>query len=282
MNMSIHGHTSVAALALALAITGLGPACAKPATAADAATDTVASAAASPAAQAYILGPQDVVEVELLGQGDFHVRAPVATDGSILLPYLGKVTAANKTCDQLGSEISQALEAGGFYAHPVLSVQIVSYASRYVTVLGEVGAPGLVPIDRNYHLSDILARVGGVKDGAADFLVVRSAKGDEHRFLISTLATGGVADDPLVEPGDKVFSPKAALFYVSGQVKTPGAYPMADGMTVRMAIGRGGGITDLGTDRSVTVRDPTGNRRHVRLDDKIAAGDVIVVGERIF
>jgi polysaccharide export outer membrane protein len=57
---------------------------------------------------------------------------------------------------------------------------------------------------------------------------------------------------------------------------------MADGMTVRMAIGRGGGLSDLGTDRAVTVRDPAGNRLHLRLDDKIAPGDVIVVGERLF
>lgn len=266
--MSIRGRMYLAAAAVALALTGPGP---------SAAADT-----STAAGQAYILGPQDVVEVELLGQGDFHVRAPIGTDGSILVPYLGKVTAAEKTCGQLSAEIAQALEAGGFYAHPVLSVQIVSYASRYVTVLGEVGVPGLVPIDRAYHLSDILARVGGVKDGAADYLVVRTTDGVEHRYLISALATGGASDDPLVAPGDKIFSPKAALFFVSGQVKTPGAYPIADGMTVRMAIGRGGGVSDLGTDRAVTVRDPTGNRLHLRLDDKIAPGEVIVVGERLF
>ena len=269
--MGIRGRTCLAAMASALALTGLSGAA--PAAAADQSTA---------AGQAYILGPEDVVEVELLGQGDFHVRAPIGTDGSILVPYLGKVTAADKTCGQLSAEIAQALEAGGFYAHPVLSVQIVSYASRYVTVLGEVGAPGLVPIDRAYHLSDILARVGGLKEGAADYLAVRAADGAEHRYLVSALATGGVSDDPLVAPGDKIFSPKAALFYVSGQVKAPGAYPMADGMTVRMAIGRGGGLSDLGTDRAVTVRDPAGSRLHLRLDDKIAPGDVIVVGERLF
>jgi polysaccharide export outer membrane protein len=271
--MSIRDTAVLVALAATLALTGPRLGDAGPVAEPD---------KSSSAGQAYILGPQDVVEIELLGQGDFHVRAPIATDGSILLPYLGKVAAADKTSGQLSADIAQALEAGGFYARPVLSVQIVSYASRYVTVLGEVGAPGLVPIDRAYHLSDIIARVGGVKDGAADFVVVRTAEGVERRYLISALATGGVSDDPLVAPGDKIFSPKAAVFYVSGQVKTPGAYPMADGMTVRMAIGRGGGVTDLGTERAVTVRDPTGKNLRLRLDDKIAPGDVIVVGERLF
>src|SRR6185437_90477 len=271
--MGIRDKHNLVVLALALAVTGLDPAVAGPIATSD---------APASAGQGYILGPEDDVEVELLGQGDFHVRAPIGADGSILLPYLGKVPAADKTSGQLSADIAQALEAGGYYAHPVLSVQIVSYASRYVTVLGEVGAPGLVPIDRAYHLSDIVARVGGVKEGAADFLVVRTADGAERRYLISALATGGVSDDPLVAPGDKIFSPKAALFYVSGQVKTPGAYPMSEGMTVRMAIGRGGGLSDLGTDRAVSIRDPSGRRLHLGLDDKIAPGDVIVVGERLF
>jgi polysaccharide biosynthesis/export protein len=231
----------------------------------------------------YVLGPQDVVEVSLLGQADFTaVRSPVSQDGSIQLPFIGKVMAASRTTSQLGDDVALALETGGFYARPIVSVQIVAYASRYVTVLGEVGTPGLVPIDRAYRLSDILARVGGLKEDAADYVLLRTADGAEHRYLISTLATGGAPEDPPVSAGDKVFSPKAALFYISGEVKTPGAYPMADGITLRMAIGRGGGLTDLGTDRGVTVREPGGKLVRLGLDDKISAGDVIVIRERLF
>ena len=239
---------------------------------------------ASPAApdQGYILGPQDVVEVDVLGQADFKVRAPIGSDGSIELPYVGKVMAANKTTSQLSDDISHALETGGFYSHPILSVQIVAYASRYVTVLGQVGTPGLVPIDRSYHLSEILARVGGLKEDAADYVIVRTPGGPERRYLVSALATGGDNQDPLVPPGDKIFSPRAAVFYISGQVKAPGAYPMITGMTLRMAIGRGGGLTDLGTDHGVKVRDTGGKIVSLGLDDQIAAGEVIVVGERLF
>ncbi len=232
--------------------------------------------------QGYVLGPQDVVEVDVLGQADFKVRAPIGANGTIELPYIGKVTAANKTTSVLSDDISHALEAGGFYSHPILSVEIVAYASRYVTVLGAVGTPGLVPIDRAYHLSEILARVGGIREEGADYVVVRSPNGPERRYLVSALATGDDTQDPLVPPGDKIFSPKAAVFYISGQVKLPGAYPMTTGMTLRMAIGRGGGLTDLGTDRGVKVRDTGGKVVSLNLDDQVAAGEVIVVGERLF
>jgi polysaccharide export outer membrane protein len=283
--MSIHA-LSYAALAAILVIAAHPPiaqaATPQPVSAQPASADASASPSAAGPNQGYILGPQDVVEVDVLGQADFKVRAPVAADGSIELPYIGKVTAANKTTAQLSEDITHALVAGGYYSHPILSIEIVAYASRYVTVLGEVGAPGLVPIDRSYRLSEVLARVGGTKEGAADYVIVRSPNGPERHYAINGLATGAESDDPLVAPGDKIFSPHAALFYISGEVKAPGAYPLMDGMTLRMAVGRGGGLTDLGTEHGIKVRDASGKAVQLGLDDKIEAGEVIVVGERLF
>jgi polysaccharide export outer membrane protein len=228
------------------------------------------------------LGPEDVVEIEAVGRQDFTSRVKVAADGTIQLPYLGSVVAANKTTQELSDDISKALESGGFFSHPILRVEIVGYASRYVTVLGEVTSPGLVPIDRPYHLSEILARVGGLKERAADYVIVRPDKGAPVRFSVKTLATGDASQDPLVSPGDKIFSPDAEMFYISGQVKTPGAYPFSSDMTLRMAVARGGGLTDLGTDRAVQVTRDGKKLGRLDLDSRIEAGDVIVVGERLF
>jgi len=244
---------------------------------------TVATTDASPAAdQSYVLGPEDVIEVQVLGRSDFTTRARIGQDGSIQLPYLGTVAAGNRTTNELSSQIGKALEAGGYYASPIVRVEIVSYASRYVTVLGEVGSPGLVPVDRPYHLSELLARVGGVRPDAADFIVLKPANGAEQRLAIKTIATGDAQSDPLIQPGDKIFVDKAELFYISGQVKSPGAYPFDTGMTLRMAIARAGGLTDLGTDHDVKVTEPGGKSVRLRLDDTIQSRDVILVGERLF
>jgi len=260
---------------LAVASFAVTPAC-------NAADPTSAPPSSATVAQGYILGPEDVIEVEVLGQADFKVRAPIGEDGTIKLPYIGSVQASGKTSDQLSTDISQALVSGGYFAKPILSVEIVAYASRYVTVLGDVNAPGLVPIDRPYHLSEILARVGGVRADSADYVILRPQNGPEHHYVISTLATGDEAQDPMVSPGDRIYSPLAEQFYISGEVKSPGAFPMTTGMTLRMAIGRGGGLTDIGTDHGVKVTHKDGKVEHLGLDDKIAPGDVIVVGERLF
>jgi polysaccharide export outer membrane protein len=255
---------------------------AAPAASAASPDQTAMPSAPSAADQSYILGPDDVIQVEVLGRSDFNTRARIGQDGTIQLPYLGSVNAANETTPSFADKITKALEAGGYYSKPVLRVEIVSFASRYVTVLGSVTNPGLVPVDRAYHLSDILARVGGVREGGADYVFVRSDKGDGKEYSIKELATGGTEQDPFVAPGEKIYVPKAELFYVSGQVKSPGAFALERGMTLRMAISRAGGLTDLGSLGHIKVTEPDGKVETVTQDTPIKAGDVIVVGERLF
>jgi len=243
-------------------------------------------AAPAPAADAarpggYLLGPEDVIDIEIPGRADFKVRTRIGQDGLIDVPFLHTVSASNRTTRQLGEEIARALDAGGFFAKPVVSVEIATYASRNVTVLGAVGTPGLVPVDRPYRLSEIMARVGGARSDGADYVQIRSLDGKEKSLAIKDLATGGLDQDPWVQPGDKIYVPKADIFYVSGQVKEPGTFPLSPDMTLRMAIARAGGVTDQGTDRRVRITR-AGHDVTVNLDGKIQSGDVIVVGERLF
>ena len=230
----------------------------------------------------YILGAADVIEVSVLGRNEYTTRARVSEDGTIQLQYLGVVHVAGKTASQISEEVATALEKGGYFANPVVRVDVVSYASRYVTVLGNVVTPGLVPVDRAYHLSEIIARVGGIKETGADYVVLRPQRGEEHRITIATLATGAASDDPLVSPGDKIYSPPAEIIYVTGQVKTPGGFPIMQDMTVRMALSRAGGLTDSGSDKKVTITRKGKKLTHVDLDSRIEPGDVVLVGERLF
>src|SRR5215472_9550003 len=153
------GLVVVLGLALALPLAAPQVAFAQPAPAAKA-----AAADASAPEKSYILGPEDVVEVDVLGQSDFKARSKIAPDGTVQLPYLGNVKASDMTARQFGDHVADLLIKGGYFTKPIVSVDIVGFASRYVTVLGEVAKPGLVPVDRAYRLSELLARVDGVKD----------------------------------------------------------------------------------------------------------------------
>ncbi len=243
-------------------------------------TPPAAAATAAPSAAEYVLGPEDAVEIEVVGTSD-KVRGRIYTDGTIQTNLGGRIMAAGRTPRELGAEIAKALKAGGYYSDPVVNVEIVGYASRYVTVLGSVSAPGLVPINRAYRLSEILARVGGVRTDAADYIIVRPENGTEKRYNVSKMAAGDPEQDPIVNAGDKIFSPEAELFYISGQIKSPGAYAMKSGMTVAQAIAKGGGLSESGSDKKVDVRR-AGKKVKLKIDALVEAGDVLTVGERLF
>ena len=248
-------------------------------------TPTATTPQATAVDSSYLLGPGDVVEISLVGRADFGSRARVSTDGTIQLPMIGSVAAANRTVIQLADDVRQALIKGGFYADPVVRTEVVGINSRYVTVLGSVGNPGLLPLDRNYRLSEILARVGGRSGSGADYiLLTRAAGGPTERYSIAQLASGGADKDPMVHNGDKIFIPSAEneVFYISGQVNTPGSYPVTEGLTVRMAIAKGGGVNENGSEKKVKIVRDGVPLKGIKLEDPIKVGDVVTIGERLF
>jgi len=231
--------------------------------------------------QAYILGPEDVVQVDVLGRTDFTTRTKIGADGKVQLPLLGAIAAADRTVLQFRDQVRDALQKGGFFNRPIVDVQVASYASRYVTVLGAVGTPGLIPVDRPYRLSEIIARVGGVRDSGADHVVLRTKSG-ERNYTVKDLATGDESLDPYVQPGDKIFAPNGDVFYIKGQVKAPGTYILLPHMTLTMALARGGGITDLGSDSHIKVVRKNVEMSPKDLNIEILPDDVIDVGEGWF
>lgn len=243
--------------------------------------------AVSPAAPAtvlnegYVLGPGDIIEVSVLGREEFKPRVQVQADGTVQLPYLRSVRAENMTVLRFRDQITRLLRDGGYYTDPVVNVSVASYASRYVTVLGEFGTPGLLPVDRNYRVSEILARAGGAKLSGADDIILTRADGQQATLPIAQVASGGLEQDPFVQPGDKLYIATAPNFYIYGQVAAPGAFKVERGMTIRQALARGGGLNDRGSSKRISVFR-NGQKIQVDLDMPVAAFDTIVVGERFF
>lgn len=249
----------------------------KPAVATPAPPKTDANAADA----GYVLGPDDVVEVSVLGQPEFTTRSRVRADGTIVLPYVGSTAVSGDTPVSLAKRISGVLKAGGYYSNPIVSIEIAGFASRYVIVLGAVAQPGLQPVDRPYRVSEIVARAGGIRADGAEFVVVRREKGGELKLPFEKLATGDATDDPFVLPGDKVYVPAAETYYIYGQINAPGVYPIRDKLTLRKAIARGGGLGAAGSEKKINVyRD--GKKTALALDEPILPDDVVVVGQRSF
>lgn len=241
-----------------------------------------ASASMPASSPGYVLGDGDVVEVTVLASADYKARVAVEPDGTVVLPLIGRVVARGQSLTALRDTVSKRLTAGGYFVRPEVSVLLVTASSRFATVLGEVSTPGIIPLDRSYRLSEIVARAGGIKGVGADTVTLTTADGQSRDYQLSALATAAGSADPVVGAGDKVFVAPAKTFYIYGQVNQPGTYPIDADLTIRRALARGGGLTALGSEGKVKLFRGDTQVKKVSLDQKVEPGDTIVVGERFF
>jgi polysaccharide export outer membrane protein len=68
-------------------------------------------AGAPPSAQAggRVLTPSDVVSIRVVGQPDLDATARVEPDGTINVPYVGRIKAADRTEDEVAHAVQRRL-----------------------------------------------------------------------------------------------------------------------------------------------------------------------------
>ena len=243
-----------------------------------------AQVARAPVDTGYVLGPDDSITAVVYGNTEFNVQTRIKPDGSISVPFVGKVQAAGNTVTTLADLLASRLNQGGYLKSPIVNVEITQYGSRFARVAGHVGTPGLIPLDRQYHALDVLLRAGWVREGGAAYVYLRHANNDKEQRLDSEqLARGSADQNPLVQPGDTLFVPDAELVYLYGQVNHPGPLALRPGMTLRQALASAGGVTASGSEKGVRLyRGKGAKEQPVGPDEVLQKDDVLVVKERLF
>src|SRR5213594_525427 len=130
-----------------------------------AAQDKVPSASASRSIvvspdEEYRIGRKDVVEVYILRLPELSREYQVRSDGTIELPFLGKVEAQKKTSAELAAVIADLLR-DGYLVNPQVSV-IVKQISRQFFIQGAVRSPGAYNIDGRPSLLELITIAGGL------------------------------------------------------------------------------------------------------------------------
>lgn len=246
----------------------------------------------------YVIGPQDVLTIQVFDQADLSGNYTVEADGTFTFPLIGRVDAGGKTLRGFETDLRKKL-ADGYFKNPQISVSIQQYRSQRVFVMGEVRAPGPVPLTGDMNLIEALARAGSTLPSASGQVVIvrpqGAAKGpmlpgqeggaDVFRATIRDLEAGSLKQNLSLQDGDTVFVPRAQSVYVFGQVKAPGAYPIQQDTTVLQALSLAGGVTENGAmNRVKIVRIVNGQKKElkVKLTDIVKPDDTIIVPERYF
>lgn len=275
------------------------------ATPAPAAAPTVSPSPAAPAAESedYRVGVGDVLEVTVFGNDDLSRATTVQTNGALTLPLLGEVVVAELTVAEIKRKLT-ALLARDYLVNPQVEVKVREYQSRFVTVLGEVNAPGRKPLRGRTRLIDVLVDAGGFTPRASGEIVLTRAEGafaGGGRSLRLRLSSAAPSDQDRValelplRHGDIVTAAPKFYVTVEGEVQRPGRYLLEADLTVSGAISSAGGLTRFGGN-GVKVRrvDPDTNRvkilavdlKDVRSgkqpDPPLLPNDVVTVSRRLF
>jgi polysaccharide export outer membrane protein len=243
----------------------------------------------------YIIGPEDVLEVQVWGNKDLNQIVFVRPDGRTSLPLVGEIGVAGKTVQQLQDHLGAVYEKTVKGA--VVTVIIKEIRSRPVFFIGGFGKPGVMQLTRELTLLLAISVVGGVipnADSEKGF-VLRGEKRipiDFNRLL----QKGDLSQNPKLEPGDSVVVPLADAVYVNGEVKQPGAVKYTGDLTILKALTQVGGLTPLASAGRVDVlRGNSEKKERIRVDvDKmmrspddnpdirLQPNDIIFVPQRLF
>lgn len=221
--------------------------------------------------------------IYLPGEASFETPFEVASDGSILLPELGKVNVVGVPISQL--EASLKVKLAEFYTS--LDDFYVEIRSRdiFVNVFGYVNEPAQVSIPYDGNIQMVIAKAGGLKPGAQlDRLQVRRGEQTIEFNYKAYLDSGNLDLLPKIQSGDTVFVPVSPLLgnvqidfdaqtlsssgdatdksaiTIMGEVHTPGSYAFKPEMTILDALMRAGGVTryaDVTKVRVIVDQTPT-------------------------
>lgn len=194
----------------------------------------------SSADDVYEVGHGDVFVVQVAGEPEFSGRAVVSHDGTAEVPFIGPIDVTGMTTGAIRERLTSLL-ASDYLVDPRVSVQMETYASQPVRVLGAVKSPGVYFLQGPTTISEMLARAGGIVE--EDHVVevqVRSEDGSRQTVALDDLLQHGTADLGLAR-GDVVYLPAGEVVYLAGQVQQPGAVTVGDGLTVMQALTRVGG-----------------------------------------
>ena len=239
--------------------------------------------------ETYTLGAGDRISVSFFNVSDYNGEYQVAADGSVNLPVVGGASLKGLTLQEASSFIASLYKTE--LAHPRVTVNLVNRRPLQVSIIGEVGQPGLYTLaaDQSAQVIQAIQAAGGFTQSAnlRQVQIRRSFRGQTQTIAVNVrnlLENGDLTQNLTLQDGDSLYIPAANAVDLAesgqlassnlatsastqlkialvGEVNHPGAYqlPNAAGAraTLTQAIQMAGGITPTADVRQVQIRRTT-------------------------
>jgi polysaccharide biosynthesis/export protein len=185
------------------------------------------------------IGNDDLLGISVYDAPELTRSVRVDFTGEIRLPMLQHpVKATGLYPADLEKSITAVLIEDHVLVDPVVTVTILEFRSRPISVVGAVRSPVTFQASGSVTLLDAIAQAGGLSDNAGPQILVSknaTASDGEKTDRVQRIPVRGLfdkVDSTLnldLQGGEEVRVPEAGKFYVLGNVHKPGAFAITDG-----------------------------------------------------
>lgn len=180
-----------------------------------AAPPTVADTDAAAPPYDYLIGPGDIISINVWRNPEVSGSVPVRPDGKITAPLVEDLAAMGKSSTELARDIEQALAR--YIQQPQVTVVVTGFTGTYdqqVRVIGQAAKPQSLPYRRDMSLLDVLIAVGGVTEFAAGnrASILRKIDGKQQRLAVrlnDLVQDGDISANLPMRPGDVLVIPES-------------------------------------------------------------------------
>jgi polysaccharide export outer membrane protein len=228
------------------------------------------------------------VEVNVYNVPELASKVRVSNSGDVYLPLIDYVHVDGLTLEEAQTLIQKRLEDGGFVRSPHVTIFVDEANSQSVTVIGEVGKPGIYPDAADRKLYEVISQAGGFNATASrKIAVIRKNQTDPIRVDLPRNLADDLSGNIDILPGDTITVPRAPIIYVVGDVGHPSGLLVDNGtLTVLQALALAGGTNKtakLGAARIIR-KSPTGvveNKLEIKKMLEAKAPDVTLQADDI-
>jgi polysaccharide export outer membrane protein len=217
------------------------------------------------------IGANDLIAISVYDAPEFTRTLRVSAEGDISLPMIRrKIHAEGLLPDALEASIASALASENLLVNPAVTITIVEYNSRPISVVGAVRRPLTFQASGPVTLIDAITRAEGLSaDAGSEILISRMVIDGNgfhsqrvDRIPVKKLIEGAEAalNQPL-NGGEQVRVPEIGKVFVLGNVRKPGSFRVEDGSgtSVRKVLALSEGLMPFAGKQAFIYRRTEGS-----------------------
>src|SRR5690606_8837959 len=244
--------------------------------------------------QSYVLGPGDMLYVDIYGQSERYYEANITPEGTLILENIGPINVSGLTIEEATQVIKNRLSRfftglTGSSPNTFLQISLGNIRTIQVHLVGELRLPGTFTLSAFSTVFNALYAAGGPNENGTmrNVRLIRNnreiANIDIYNFLTEGLAN---LNQQLQDQDVILVEPFSARVEIRGEVKRPAVFETQEGESLQDVLQYAGGFTDAAYEERISVVRNTGTEKAVSDIYKdqfgifsVRGGDVYTVGK---